>query len=155
MCTRLEFISEHHESDFSDWLSSEPDTYSFIVKSAPDADTASSLFGALLAKSQAPDFSAWLVLDQNSVLVGYTELKRTEKAARENERELIYAIRERFRGKGHATRAVRQLSKKCAFEVSAYVNPQNEASLRVLQKNEFKQQPTDCAGLKFVHVAYT
>ena len=136
-------------------MSSEPNTYAFILKSAPKANSASSLFAALLTKSKAAEFDAWLILDRNSGLVGYTELKRTEKTAFENERELIYAVKEPFRGNGHATRAVGLLAEASEYQISAYVNPQNVASIKVLRNNGFQEQACEHAGIKFAHVAYT
>ena len=139
MRVRIELIDASHEIGFSEWMASENETFSFVKKSIADANSISNLFAGILRRNLQADFEAWIVFDEARNIVGYIELKRTEKTDLDTERELIYVVKKKYRNMGYATTAVSIVLQASQFSVVAFVGSENRASICVLKRNGFEK----------------
>ncbi|MEJ8856317.1 GNAT family N-acetyltransferase [Variovorax robiniae] len=115
---------------------------SFLSRSFPDLPKGELLFDRLIRRGSAalPEARVWAVTDAaDGELVAHVECKATPKTSGA-ERELIYAVRRDFEGRGIATEAVMAIVSDLiatGVDLVAYVNPANKASRRVLAKAGF------------------
>jgi RimJ/RimL family protein N-acetyltransferase len=122
-------------------MSEDPTALAFVTKSFPWlAERNPEQLFSRFANLDDPH-CAWAVEDERGHLVGHIELKPTPKV-KDDERELIYLVRHEARGAGVATEAVRLALLSPALDlvsaIVAFVNPQNAASRRVLEKVGFR-----------------
>lgn len=140
MVRLLRYSAGQHEP-FLAWMNGDPVALAFIAKSFPrlvelDAPRLFECFVDL-----RDDHLAWAIEDDRRRLLGHLELKPTPKV-RDSERELVYIVRRESRGVGVATEAVRLALLSPTLDsvsaIVAFVNPQNVASRRVLEKAGFR-----------------
>ena len=153
MAMSIELITRSHQEPFLNWLEADEECRVFISNSAPPATTISELFNKILEMRAQSAFYAWVYLNDDDAVIGYAELKETDKVA-EGEFELIYAIAGTQRNKGHASKLVAFITSENSVpdcdKIIAYVNPSNFASQRALLKNEFQQLEKSIDQIKYV-----
>jgi RimJ/RimL family protein N-acetyltransferase len=127
--------------EFVRWMN-DASTEAFLSKSFPARPCGEALFDAFVETSmlRLPGHRVWAVSWRSGELVGHAEAKQSSKT-HESQLELVYAIRRDRAGLGIATEAVAQLAVWLAgagIAAVAFVNTENAASRRVLQKANFR-----------------
>ena len=120
-------------------MKEDPVALAFVARSFPGLVDPEHLF--LRFAELVGDHLAWMVEDDRRGLLGHLEMKPTAKV-RDGERELVYLVRRESRGVGVATAAVKLAllwpTLESVSAIVAFVNPQNVASRRVLEKAGFR-----------------
>ena len=140
-------LDTYHEGDeaaFIAWCD-EPDTFTFLRKSWPRADSPTNLFRWFLERSQGGVAvgRVWSVrLHDGDLAVGHIELKQTDKTGR-GEGEVVLLIAPACRGRGFGAAAIQTLvttdHTRSGFNTAlAVCRPTNHASVRIVQRAGFR-----------------
>ena len=137
----LKPYEEQHRVAFVSWMR-DPAAWAFVRKTFPTETTPDGLLNRFLTLPRDEEndpLIRTIVCDETGELIGHVELKTTEKTVA-GQRELVYAVREKWRGQGYATAAVRTLLRSYPRELTviAVASPSNHASRRVLEKVGFQ-----------------
>ena len=145
-------LVDDHRIPFLKWLEKDESSRKFISRSVPSATGNEALFNQLIKMGYLEGFHAWVGTSSQGSIIAYAEAKITGKTHK-NELELIYVVAEVERGNGVASQLINDIISNNIWllekKLVAFINPENIASIVVLQKNNFRLGPTDFEGIKY------
>lgn len=153
----IEPITSIHEPKFRQWMKDDVSSRKFISRSVPSFTGIDKLFHQILDLTEGSDFLAWIQRTDTDEILAYAELKQSAKV-NGTELELIYVVSESWRGKGVATKLVRDILDQGVWDKSrkvvAYVSASNINSHKVLLNNQFGETTNRYDGVRYELTRY-